>query len=82
MEDLQLEAIKTKDMVSILTGLSVERKALVVTADYNETVALSARNIPGVTFVTANGVSVLDLLKHDQLIITKEAVAKVEEVLA
>lgn len=82
LEELSFDAPKTKEMVAVLNNLSVERKALVVTADYNDAVALSARNIPGVTFVTASGVNVLDVIKHDKLIITKEAVEKVEEVLA
>jgi large subunit ribosomal protein L4 len=82
LEDLVLNAPKTKEMAAILKGLSVEKKALIVTADVNEAVALSARNIPGVTVVTANGVNVLDVLHHDKLIMTKAAVEKVEEVLA
>ncbi|MDE5415760.1 50S ribosomal protein L4 [Alkalihalobacterium chitinilyticum] len=82
LEELALNAPKTKEMISILSNLSVDRKALIVTADYNDAVALSARNIPGVTFVSAEGVNVLDVLKHDKLIITKGAVEKVEEVLA
>lgn len=82
VDSLQLEAPKTKEMVNILSGLSIDEKALVVTADYNEQVALSARNIPGVTFATVNSVNVLELLKHDKLVITQEAVEKVEEVLA
>ncbi|WP_243388392.1 50S ribosomal protein L4 [Bacillus kexueae] len=82
LEDLTLEAPKTKEMVSILKGLSVEKKALIVTADLNEAVALSARNIPGVEVVTAAGINVLDVLNHDKLVITKAAVEKVEEVLA
>ncbi|PMC34165.1 50S ribosomal protein L4 [Bacillus sp. UMB0899] len=82
LEDLALNAPKTKEMASVLKGLSVEKKALIVTADNNENVALSARNIPGVTVVTANGVNVLDVLNHDKLIMTKAAVQKVEEVLA
>ncbi|MEB1809819.1 MAG: 50S ribosomal protein L4 [Bacillaceae bacterium] len=82
LEELALNAPKTKEMVSILSSLSADRKALIVTADYNDAVALSARNIPGVTFVSAEGVNVLDVLKHDKLIITKGAVEKVEEVLA
>ena len=44
--------------------------------------ALSARNIPGVKFVPAEGINVLDVIGHDKLIITKDAVQKVEEVLA
>ncbi|WZX99912.1 50S ribosomal protein L4 [Bacillus sp. FSL W7-1360] len=82
LDQLQFEAIKTKAMKDVLANLSVEKKALVVTADYNETIALSTRNLPNVTFVTAAGVNVLDLLKHDKVIITKDAVEKVEEVLA
>ncbi|MEH7223776.1 50S ribosomal protein L4 [Bacillus sp. JJ1566] len=82
LDNLVLETPKTKDMVAVLKGLNVERKALIVTADVNEAVELSARNIQGVTVVTANGVSVLDVLNHDKLVITKAAVEKVEEVLA
>lgn len=82
LEALSFDAPKTKEMVAVLKNLTVERKALVVTADLNENVALSARNIPGVTVVAANGLSVLDVMNHDKLVITKDAVEKVEEVLA
>ncbi|PGE96216.1 50S ribosomal protein L4 [Bacillus pseudomycoides] len=82
LEDLVLNAPKTKDMVAVLKGLTVEKKALIITADANEAVELSARNIPGVTVITADGVNVLDVLHHDKLIMTKAAVEKVEEVLA
>ncbi|AKS37115.1 50S ribosomal protein L4 [Anoxybacillus gonensis] len=82
LDNLTLEAPKTKEMVKILNNLSVDRKALIVTADANENVILSARNIPGVTVVTVSGINVLDVLNHDKLVITKAAVEKVEEVLA
>ncbi|TYS20868.1 50S ribosomal protein L4 [Bacillus subtilis] len=82
LEDLTLDTAKTKEMAVILKGLSVEKKALIVTADANEAVALSARNIPGVTVVEANGINVLDVVNHEKLLITKAAVEKVEEVLA
>ncbi|RHW33900.1 50S ribosomal protein L4 [Neobacillus notoginsengisoli] len=82
LESLAFDAPKTKDFVNVLKGLSVEKKALVVTADLDENVALSARNIPGITVVSANGISVLDVINHDKLIMTKAAVEKVEEVLA
>ncbi|PLS03958.1 50S ribosomal protein L4 [Bacillus halotolerans] len=82
LEDLTLDTAKTKEMAAILKGLSVEKKALIVTADANEAVALSARNIPGVTVVKANGINVLDVVNHEKLLITKAAVEKVEEVLA
>lgn len=82
LESLTLEKPKTKDMVAILNNLKVDNKALVVTENYDDNIALSVRNIPGVKMVTANGINVLDVLNYDQLIITKDAVAKVEEVLA
>jgi 50S ribosomal protein L4, bacterial/organelle len=82
LDQLTLAAPKTKEFAAILNNLKVARKALVVTANYEDNVALSARNIPGVKFVAAEGINVLDVLQHDQLIITKEAVEKVQEVLA
>ncbi|WHY92098.1 50S ribosomal protein L4 [Neobacillus cucumis] len=82
LENLIFDAPKTKEFKSVLGGLSVEKKALIVTADLDENVALSARNIPGVTVVTADGINVLDVVNHDKLIMTKAAVEKVEEVLA
>jgi large subunit ribosomal protein L4 len=82
LENLSFDAPKTKEFVNVLKNLSVDSKALVVTAELNENVELSARNIPGVTVVEANGINVLDVVGHDKLIITKDAVQKVEEVLA
>lgn len=82
VEELSLETPKTKEMKQVLAGLSSDNKVLVVTADYNDAVALSVRNLPGVKFVTADGVNVLDLLNHKKLIITQDAVKQVEEVLA
>ncbi len=81
LEGLTFNAPKTKDFKKVLADLSVSKKALFVTADLDENVALSARNIPGISVVTANGVSVLDLVSHDKLFITKDAVKKIEEVL-
>ncbi|WP_270167915.1 50S ribosomal protein L4 [Paenibacillus sp. SYP-B4298] len=82
LDQLALAQPKTKEFAAILNNLKVARKALVVTAGYEDNVALSARNIPGVKFVAADGINVLDVLQHDQLIITKEAALKVQEVLA
>lgn len=81
LQDLVFDAPKTKEFTTVLENLSVEGKALVVTADFNETTALSARNIPGVTVVTSEEVNVLDVVSHDKLVMTKAAVEKVEEVL-
>jgi large subunit ribosomal protein L4 len=82
LDQLTLNAPKTKEFVAILSNLKVASKALVVGLTLDENVALSARNIPGVKFVAADGISVLDVMLHDKLIITKDAVQKVEEVLA
>jgi large subunit ribosomal protein L4 len=82
LEGLTFEAPKTKEFKAVLTGLSVDTKALFVTDTLDEKVALSARNLPGVTVVDAAGLSVLDLVAHNRLIMTKAAVEKVEEVLA
>lgn len=81
LDGLTFEAPKTKEFAAVLNNLSVDRKALVVTDNYNETVVLSSRNIPGVTVLTAPEVNVLDVVAHDKLILTKEAAAKLEEVL-
>ena len=82
LDALTLNSPKTKEFAAILNNLKVDRKALIVASEYDNNVALSARNIPGVKFVAADGVNVLDVLVHDKLILTKEAVQKVEEVFA
>lgn len=82
LDSLNFDQPKTKEMVKVLDALHVDAKALVVTADLNENVERSSRNIEGVTPVVAASVNVYDVLTHDKLIITKDAIAKVEEVLA
>jgi large subunit ribosomal protein L4 len=82
LDSLNFDAPKTKEMVRVLKNVNASNKALVVGLEANSNAELSARNIPGVKFVTANGINVYDLLNHDSLVITKEAVAKVEEVFA
>ena len=82
LDSLTLNAPKTKQFAAILANLKADRKALVVAPLHDDNVALSAQNIPGVKFVAADGINVLDVLVHDKLIITKAAVEKVEEVFA
>lgn len=82
LDALNLDAPKTKDMVKILANLKVTGKALVVTADQNQNVYYSARNIAGVKPVGATGINVYDVLNYTKLVITQDAVRKVEEVLA
>ena len=81
LEALAFNAPKTKEFAAVLKSLSVDAKALVITDGLDENVALSARNLQGITVVEANSVNVLDLLGHDKVIMTKAAVEKVEEVL-
>src|SRR6478735_4360776 len=76
LDILAFDSPKTKDFKTVLSGLSVDKKALIVTADLDENVALSARNIPGITVVTASGINVLDVVNHEKLIMTKAAVEK------
>ncbi|MEK4427478.1 50S ribosomal protein L4 [Solibacillus sp. FSL K6-1523] len=81
LDALTLDAPKTKDFKAVLAALEINKKALFVTAEVNENVALSARNIPGVTVLAAEGINVLDLVGHDKVVFTQDAVKKVEEVL-
>lgn len=81
LDNLAFDAPKTKSFIKVLEDLSITKKALFVTADLEESVALSAQNLPGISVVAANGINVLDLVGHDQLVMTKAAIEKVEEVL-
>jgi large subunit ribosomal protein L4 len=82
LDELNFDAPKTKQVVELLNNLKVSGKVLVVTGEFNETVERSARNITGVAALEASGLNVYDILHHDTLVVTKAAVAKVEEVLA
>ena len=81
LDALTLDEIKTKKMVAVLDSLKVE-KALVVLDKKDENVILSAKNIPGVRTTMSNGINVYDILKYGSLVITKDAVAQIEEVYA
>ena len=81
VEGLTFDEIKTKKMAAVLDNLKVE-KALVVLDKKDENVILSARNIPTVRTTMSNSVNVYDVLKYGTVVITKEAVAQIEEVYA
>ncbi len=72
---------KTKEMAEVLRKLAVDNKALIVTAGTDQNVYKSARNIPGVKSLPAGSLNVYDLLSFGTLVITKDAVSTVEEVL-
>ena len=81
LDSLSFDEIKTKKMAAVLNSLKVN-KALVVLGDKNENVILSARNLPEVRTALYNAINVYDIVKYDSLVITKDAVAKIEEVYA
>ena len=81
VDDLKFDEIKTKKFKAVMDNLKVS-KALVVLADNDEKVVLSARNIPAVKTAQVNTINVYDILKGDTLFLTKDAVAKIEEVYA
>lgn len=81
VEDLKLDEIKTKKFAEVLKNLKVD-KALVVIEEGNKNVQLSARNIPNVKTAGANTINVYDILKYNTLVLSKEVVAKIEEVYA
>ncbi|MCM1308781.1 MAG: 50S ribosomal protein L4 [Butyrivibrio sp.] len=81
LDSIKFDGIKTKQMVKVLDNLKVN-KALVVLNDNDRNVVLSARNIPGVKTALTNTINVYDILKYDKVIVTKDAVATIEEVYA
>jgi large subunit ribosomal protein L4 len=81
VDAFNLDEIKTSKFVEILGKLNGP-KALVVTKDKDEKVVLSARNIPTVKTTMTNSINVYDILKYDSLVMTKDAVAAIEEVYA
>ncbi len=81
VDALNFDAPKTKEFAQVLKNLNVETKVLVVVEDGNDFTMLSARNLPGVTVVATDNVSVLDVVSHNKMILTQTALTKVEEVL-
>ena len=82
LDSINFDAPKTKEVVKMLESFSVDNKALIVTADYAENVDRSSRNIPGVKTINTIGLNVFDILNADKLFITKDAIARIEEVYA
>ncbi|MCW6701846.1 50S ribosomal protein L4 [Anaerococcus sp. NML200537] len=80
VDSLALENSKTKEAKAALSALNAEKKAYVVTAERDDLVYRSFRNLAGVDVAEARLVNVYDLVRHDKLVITKDAIAKLEEV--
>jgi len=82
VDEIALDEIKTKRIAEMLKKLNVESKALIVTNEKNDNVVKSARNIEGVATTFMGSLNVYDVLKYDVMVITKDAVSKIEEVYA
>ena len=81
LDELKMDGIKTKNFKAVLDALKVD-KALVVLNENDANVIMSARNIPDVKTTQTNTINVFDVLKYNTLIVTKDAVATIEEVYA
>lgn len=81
LDELKLDEIKTKKFKQVMDNLNVG-KAMVVIGGQDENVILSARNLPSINTAVAENINVYDILKGDTLVLTKDAVAKIEEVFA
>ena len=82
VDELKMDAAKTKEFVKVLGNLKVDGKALVVMGETDKNVVLSARNIPAVKTTEAATINVYDVMNAQTVILTKDAVAKLEEVYA
>jgi len=82
VDSISYDKPSTKAFAQLLKTVGADNKALVVVEDGNDNVALSARNIAGVTVVAPEGVNVLDVISAKKLVVTQAALSKIEEVLA
>ena len=81
VDELKFDEIKTKNFTNVMNNLKVE-KGLVVIADNDTNVVMSARNVADVDTTLVNTINVYDVMKAKTVVLTKDAVAKIEEVYA
>ena len=82
LDSLKLDAIKTKEIVKVLSALETGKKTLIVLPEKDDIIYRSARNIAGVKVALVNTLNVYDILNCNSLVVLKDAVAKIEEVYA
>ncbi len=82
LDKFEAETNKTKDMVSILNNLKLAKKTLIVVDELTENLILATRNLKNIVLLASNEINVLDVVAADNMVVTKEAVKKIEEVLA
>ncbi|MCI8645836.1 MAG: 50S ribosomal protein L4 [Firmicutes bacterium] len=80
LDELKMEAPKTKEMVKLLENIKAEKKALIVMAEKDDAVVRSAANIPGVRTTLVGTMNVYEIINHTSFIVTKDAINKIEEV--
>ncbi|MBF7103649.1 50S ribosomal protein L4 [Pediococcus pentosaceus] len=82
VDEFKFETPKTKDFAQSLGNLNVDKKALLVLEEDNESAVLATRNLSNVKIVEPEGINVLDIMNSDKLVITQKALSQVEEALA
>ena len=80
IDGLILDEPKTKEIKNLLKNLKADTRTLLVTAQPDENIIKSARNLPGINVIVANQLNVIDILNHDFIVVTKEALSRIEEV--
>jgi large subunit ribosomal protein L4 len=80
LDSLTMTEAKTKEMIKILANVKAAKKALIVLSEKDDVIMKSASNIPGVTTTLVTTMNVYEILNHTSLIVTKEAINKIEEV--
>lgn len=79
VDEIKLAEAKTKEMVKVLDALKIDKRVLLVVTDADEAVVMAANNIPTVTTINTSLINVYDVMANEKLVITKEAVKKIEE---
>ena len=83
VDEIKLSTPKTKDMIALLKGLKLDAaKTLIVVKELDENLILASRNLRNIALITASEINVLDLIAADKVLITVDAIEKIEEVLA
>lgn len=82
IDSIKMDSIKTKDFAGFLSAVGAEKKALVVTAEADQIIVKSGRNIPGCAVTFANLINVYDVVNANKLVVDQAALAKIEEVFA
>ena len=82
LDSLNMDAIKTKDVVAVLAAIKAGKKTLIVLPEKNDVVYKSARNIAGVNVTLVSTLNVYDILNCDTIVVLKDAASKIEEVYA